>query len=323
MVTILLSDTHFGVRQNSITWLNYQMKFFYEQLIPWIRSSKELVRLLHLGDVFDSRSSINPVVANRVKYLFEELCKQCIGGVYIIGGNHDYYSPNESSSNDNSVDLVLGELCYYCPNIHLITKDFYKEGNELFVPWFRYFDFEKLKEQLHDVDKVYVHNDLVMIDSQYQQLFKNKQVYSGHIHTPCHRDNLHTLGSTFALTFTDCNADRGFYVMSDDQLEFVPNQYSIRFWRFYNEEILKEHSIKDVDYVELYVDQENLIKPEYSEAIKHLSKRVNNVVVIPRSEEVVNESSTDFTKYDIKDICKRLIPDDLKPKFELISRDEE
>ena len=68
---ILLTDTHFGVKQNSITWLKSQMNFFYEQLIPFIRKEKELVYIYHLGDLFDSRSSINPFISNEVRNLFD------------------------------------------------------------------------------------------------------------------------------------------------------------------------------------------------------------------------------------------------------------
>ena len=39
------------------------MNFFYEQLIPFIREQKELVYIYHLGDLFDSRSSINPFIS--------------------------------------------------------------------------------------------------------------------------------------------------------------------------------------------------------------------------------------------------------------------
>ena len=33
-ISFILTDTHFGVKQNSMTWLNSQLDFFYNQLIP-------------------------------------------------------------------------------------------------------------------------------------------------------------------------------------------------------------------------------------------------------------------------------------------------
>lgn len=322
---ILISDTHFGCRQNSITWLNYQMKFFYEQLIPFIKTIEEPVKLIHLGDVFDSRSSVNILVANQVKQLFEDLCKCCLDGVRVIGGNHDYYSPNESQTNDNSIDLVLGELCYYLPNIHLITKKLYKEDNDLFVPWFRYFDYNLLKNTIENegVKRVFIHNDLtVTLEDKYKELFKNVTVYSGHIHIPKHDKNLHTLGATFALTFADSNSARGFYTMNDDGSDFTfhSNDKSIKFYRIYNKEVFDEiKDIKKDDYVELYVNQDNLLKDLYVNKIKELNSTVSNIVVIPRVIKELSDDSTDFEKYDIADICRQNIPDNLIEKFNKIS----
>ena len=67
MTDILITDTHFGIKQNSITWFNSQSNFIYEQLIPYIQTHKDIIRLIHLGDVFDSRSSISVLIAAKVK----------------------------------------------------------------------------------------------------------------------------------------------------------------------------------------------------------------------------------------------------------------
>lgn len=37
MKTIILSDTHFGIKQNSITWMNSQINFLYNEFIPYIK----------------------------------------------------------------------------------------------------------------------------------------------------------------------------------------------------------------------------------------------------------------------------------------------
>ena len=37
MTTILFTDTHFGIKQNSITWFNSQKDFIVNQLIPYIK----------------------------------------------------------------------------------------------------------------------------------------------------------------------------------------------------------------------------------------------------------------------------------------------
>ena len=49
------------------------MDFVREQMIPYIKSIDDEVVLIHLGDVFDSRSTVNTYIAQEVKELFEEL----------------------------------------------------------------------------------------------------------------------------------------------------------------------------------------------------------------------------------------------------------
>lgn len=319
---ILLSDTHLGCRQNSITWLNSQLDFFYNQLIPFIKQQKETVYVYHLGDVFDIRSTVSLYVANKTHKLFEDLLELC--NVVVIGGNHDYYSPVESEDNVNTLRIVLGDLTGN-PNFQLYDKEcgLYYDGEELFVPWFRYFDYDFLKTTIENegVKRVFVHNDLtVTFEDKYRELFKNCEVYSGHIHTPKHVGNLHTLGSTFALTFADSNSERGFYTMNNDgsNLVFHPNTKSIKFWRLYNDKIFRDVNIKKDDYVELYIDQNNLLKDSFVQRIKEISGLTNNVVTIPKSDFTISDDSTDFEKYDIADICRQNIPDNLLEKFNLI-----
>lgn len=323
---ILLSDTHFGCRQNSVTWTDYQMKFFYDQLIPFIKQQNEPVYLYHLGDVFDIRSTVNLLVAERVHRLFEDLkavCKQII----IIGGNHDYYSPNENEANINSLRLVLDDLVDQENTFVIVDKENYEkvDEHELFVPWFRYYDYDKLVEKLQDnktFKHIFVHNDLtVTLEGKYKTLFRKCNVYSGHIHIPNHTNNLHTLGSVFALTFADANSDRGFYTMNDDGSDFTfhTNTESIRFFRLYNQDIFRDDiNIQKDDYVELYIDQCNLLKDSYVEQIKTLAKRIHNFVTIPHNELQVSNFSTDFKQYDITDVCRQNIPEHLIEKFNKI-----
>ena len=126
---ILISDTHFGVKQNSITWLNSQLQFIHDQLIPFCIKQTEPINIYHLGDVFDSRSSINPLIATSVREAFKSLAK-IVNKIVVIGGNHDYYSPSDDSI--NNIDIVLHEDEEFKPI--LVTRDFYRLDKDLFIP---------------------------------------------------------------------------------------------------------------------------------------------------------------------------------------------
>lgn len=320
---ILLTDTHFGVKQNSITWLKSQMSFFYEQLIPFIREQKDSVYIYHLGDLFESRSSINPFISNEVRSLFDYLSSiDNVCRIFIIGGNHDYYSPN--SPDIDSINMVLRGI----DKVEIMTNgiqlwwDENEDEYDMFVPWFDYYDQNSIESSLNinGVKRVFIHNDLDNISPIYKDLFKNVNVYSGHIHTPSSYSNLHNLGSCFALNFADANQERGFYTMSNDgsNLKFHPNTKSIKFKRLYNKEIFNTPNFDINDYIELYIDQDKLSSDNYQSRIKWFNENYKNINVVPNSNISINENYHDFNNYNIDDICRGLIPENLIDKFEEI-----
>lgn len=314
-VKILLTDTHFGIKQNSNTWYNYQCLFFDKQLIPFIEQLKLKnydITLYHLGDVFDSRSSINTSIAKRVRELFNKLSKLC--RIYIISGNHDYYYPD--SDEINTSEIILNNI----DNLTIISKNSLVLGDDLLVPWFEFQKFDNLKSllQTNNIKNIYTHADLINSPHEYYKLLENYNVYSGHIHTPNFNNNLNTIGSVFSLSFADSNANRGFYVIYDNVIRFINNDYSIKFYRIYNEEIMNFDisSINSNDYIELYIYKENLLIDEYQSKIKEFTSRFKNCNIIPQQnilDTQLNESLNLNTSY------REYIPENLLEKFDLIS----
>lgn len=100
---IIISDTHLGARSNSVEWLEVMKDWFYSDFIPKV---KEIYQpgdiLIHCGDVFDNRQSVNLLVLHEGIRLFEELSAIFESGVYVIAGNHDVMrkTTNEVSSLD-------------------------------------------------------------------------------------------------------------------------------------------------------------------------------------------------------------------------------
>jgi DNA repair exonuclease SbcCD nuclease subunit len=326
-ITFIITDTHFGVKQNSTTWLNSQLDFFYNQLIPHIQQVKESelydeIRLIHMGDVFDSRSTISTMVATKIVELFTKLCSLC--EVIIIAGNHDFYSPN--SDDVDTLTLLLKNT-----GATLYIKDFVKkpipETNtcwELFVPWYKWGN-ETIDSMLEchkkDIVNIFTHADIVTEQIPFLHLNKNTRVFSGHLHIPNIKKNLYNIGSCYALNFADANHDRGYYTMIDNgKPEFHPNKYSIRFWRLYNEDIFnskKLSTIKKNDYIELYISQTNMAEVKYIEKINEYTKQFKNIWVIPQAAELEYDLEK-FEGYDIEKITKSMIPEELKDKFNMI-----
>lgn len=311
MKTVLITDTHFGTRQNSLTWLNSQIDFLENQLIPYIESSGD-IRLIHLGDVFDSRSTISTMVATKVVEVFKkisELTKEFI----IIGGNHDFYSPN--SDEVDTLNLLLGNL-----NIKIVTKNILidKEAKHLYIPWYQWLESTQTVQNLIDtygIIRIFTHADIINEPVN----IKCREIYSGHIHIPSCKGCIRNLGSTYALNFADANSRRGFYVIHEnDKLEFIENKQSIKFHRLYNSDIFTIPDWNKNDYIELYISQTNMTNPMYLSEIDCIIKRWKNVWLIPQSEQSDVIRDHKFEGYDIESITRELIPENLKEKFESI-----
>ena len=92
---IILTDTHFGARNDSQVFSEYFFEFYRNQFFPYVvEHSDEICGFMHLGDCLDRRKFIN----YKTSMDFRE---QFIGGLmetwlpcYFVVGNHDIYYKN-------------------------------------------------------------------------------------------------------------------------------------------------------------------------------------------------------------------------------------
>lgn len=303
----LLTDTHFGVRSSSSIWFRSAERFVRDQFIPKMKErSPEYI--FHLGDVFDTRQSINTYIATETRELFKEISK--VAPVYIIPGNHDYYS--EQTSHYCSPELILGDL----ENVEVVTST--KEmGNLVLIPW------PDQKEGIEELTNkyngryIFTHTDLIT-DSPTLKT----PVFSGHLHTPFIRGNCRNLGSCFPLTFADCNRGRNFYIWDKDkdELETFVNEKSIRFWRWTNEEILRDlpEKVRGEDYIALCIDRNNFLRVEYKDRIKFFKDTFKNLWIIPQSEDRKVQNTSEGT--NLEDIINSKVPNNLKMRLEEVKK---
>lgn len=310
MIDVVFTDTHFGWKNNSMTWLNSQLNFIYKQFIPHIEMlhKKDAVRVIHCGDVFESRSTISTYVASKVVQAFKDIRKVC-DELVIVCGNHDFYSPN--SDTINTVKLFMSKL-----DIVIVDQQIYETGQHAFVPWYVWQSgcFETQAKY------IFCHADILM--EQIPSCCFGKTIFSGHIHTPnCNtKKELYNLGSCYSLTFADSNQYRGYYVISSGEPRFYCNNTSIKFHRLYNDEILKCNiaSLNQDDYVELYVSETNMTSEEYIAVIKKFTERFTHLWIIPQvvsSADTINEG---FTGYNLENIVEDIIPNELLPFYDKV-----
>lgn len=320
--TVIITDTHFGIKNNSQKWLAKQRDGLME-VLEYIHDYKyknpdDDVLLVHCGDVFDSRSSINTMILKEVRDILYQLAES-VKEFIIIGGNHDYYSPNEEYLEVNSLDLLL-----HHPNITLITKGYdvrsINDFQYMFVPYYS-FDGDKynLKDILkrHNPKVVFTHADL------YNTFFDGKIVISGHIHTPVSYGNSHNICSTFATTFADANSERGFYTLDCEQfcydLKLHPLKNTIRFYTLVDtrEDYFASLDVRSYDYMRIYLSPEHRQEARFMRVVERYQNICENVdVIIYNNLECVDTSFSDVI--DIDGIIIDMIPEHLKEKFETI-----
>ena len=106
MKIALLSDTHFGARNDSKIFDDFFKKFYDEVFFPYL-NEHQIKTVFHLGDVFDRRKYVNFHTLQSCKnYFFEPLANNGIE-MFVIPGNHDVYYKNTNNNFKLLMSLVF------------------------------------------------------------------------------------------------------------------------------------------------------------------------------------------------------------------------
>jgi DNA repair exonuclease SbcCD nuclease subunit len=251
----IITDQHFGARNDSIHFLDYYEKFYRDTFFPTIDNAG-INTVLILGDTFDRRKYINFYSLKRAKEMFfDELAKRNIK-VHMLAGNHDTYFKN--TNNVNSVDLLLKEY----NNIHVIDKPTTIWLNDekypiCMIPWICPENYDDSMFVMSDTDASICMGHLEISGFAMNRGIPNYEgldrgifkkfdiVFSGHFHHRSNQDNIRYLGNPYELTWQDYNDPRGFHLFDLDtlNLEFIENP-NVMFHRITYDD--KENSITEI-----------------------------------------------------------------------------
>ena len=136
MKVAIITDTHYGARKGSKHLHDYFEKFYADVFFPTLEK-EGVTTVVHMGDIFDSRKSIDYQSLEWAKrVVFDPLKKY---KVHAVIGNHDCYYKNTNEV--NSPELLLQDYS----NIST-----YSEASEikidnlniLLLPWINSENFE-------------------------------------------------------------------------------------------------------------------------------------------------------------------------------------
>lgn len=229
MKIALITDLHFGSRQNNPAILLNQRKFFNEQFLPYVADKKNQVgAVICLGDTFDNRKQSNHLAIKEAKDMLFGPIAELDKPFYIIVGNHDAYFKNTIEI--NTPNICLKEY----KNIIVVDQpceDLLDNQKILFLPWICPDNWETTKKALHStkakiccahlqLSGFEMYRGSPVSEGMPASLFEQfDMVLTGHFHHKSNKDNIHYLGTPYEMTWADYNDPRGFHVLDDSTLE--------------------------------------------------------------------------------------------------------
>jgi DNA repair exonuclease SbcCD nuclease subunit len=233
----IITDQHFGARNDSLVFLDFFEKFYDNTFFPTL-DANNIDTVLILGDTFDRRKYVNFYSLQRAKDMFFDKLAQRGITVHMLAGNHDTYYKN---TNDvNSPDLLLREY----DNINVIDHPatiYVDETPICMMPWIcpeNYQDsIDTIKDTKADICMGHfeiagfaMYRGMESHEGLSKDLFnKFDVVFSGHYHHKSDDGHIYYLGNPYELTWQDYNDSRGFHLfdIGTRQLEFIRNPYSV------------------------------------------------------------------------------------------------
>ena len=292
MKIAILNDTHFGVRNDSEAFRNYQLRFYNEIFFPYLEKHN-IKTLIHLGDVVDRRKFINFQTASIYrKQFWDRLYKEKID-THIIIGNHDTYfkNTNEVNAIDNlytSFDGINEPFIYTRPKV----VDF--DGTPiLLMPWICDDTREESIQMLNTAkaDLCFGHLEIKGIEMQNGVIneFGNEKadfkrfdrVVSGHFHKHTDDGQIFYCGAQYEMTWSDYQDPKGFHIFDTEtrEIERIWNPLTIHKKIIYNDKIKDYNNLDLKPYHNHFIKLIVLNKTDDEQFDKFVERLYNEITV--------------------------------------------
>lgn len=302
MKVAIITDQHFGARNDSIQCLDYYENFYSNIFFPKLKE-EGINTILILGDTFDRRKFVNFNTLARAKKMFFDVAYDNDMMITMIAGNHDTYFKNTNEV--NSPELTLAEYV----NINIVTKPETIDIHGVpvcFLPWIcadNYADsMSEIKNTKADlcmghleISGFAMYRGVESHDGLSKEAFdKFDMVFSGHYHHRSDNGHIYYLGNPYELTWQDYKDPRGFHIfdLESRKLTFVENTYSL-FERYeYDDQNTDPDEFDHTKFTDKYVKIVVINKTDYYKFDKFINKLYTNN---PLDVKIV-ENFSEFTE---------------------------
>jgi predicted phosphodiesterase len=237
MKLVILGDTHFGARSDSLDFHRYFQRFYEEIFFPYLKEHN-ITTIFQMGDLFDRRKFINFNSLYLARKYFFDICKTNNITLHTLIGNHDVAFKNTLEV--NSPSLVISDYTNIVVYKDFASVDFDGLAVDV-VPWLCDDNESKIFKQIKDskseicfghfeisgfeMDK----GNLCEIGIDKKSLAKYDIVLSGHFHHKSSDKNITYVGTPYEMTWSDYKDPKGFHVFDTEtrELEFIANPFTM------------------------------------------------------------------------------------------------
>lgn len=239
--------------------MDYQERFYAEVFFPYLIEN-DIKHILHLGDYYDNRKTINFKALQHNRKIFLEPMRELGITMDIIPGNHDVYYKNTNELN------ALKELQgHYMNEVNLVMKPTVVDYDGMAIALVPWINTENEKESLEflancKADIVGAHLELqgfemskglpCMEGMDRKHFDRFDMVMTGHFHAKSTQNNIHYLGSQMEFFWNDCNDPKHFHILDTETRELTPvvNPITIYEKIYYDHENMRK--FKDLSYLD-------------------------------------------------------------------------
>jgi DNA repair exonuclease SbcCD nuclease subunit len=308
MKIAIISDTHWGIRNDNSVFLDNNKKF-----------------LDNMGDIVDRRKYININTAKRLREDFlEEIEKRGLN-FHLIIGNHDTYFKNTNDVN------IANELLRGYNNFFIYHKEPVElvfDGTKiLFIPWICEQNRKASLEKIQNTDAQIAMGHLeisgfemykgsIVSHGDDRSLFGRFDiVFSGHFHHRSTDGTIFYQGSHSEFTWSDYDDQKGFQIFDTKtrEINFIKNPYTLFKKVWYNDS--DENNLNQINYeqyrdsyVKVVIQEKNnlYLFDKFIESIEavnpiHLQVVEDNLMLnLEDDQEIINEAESTidiFRKY--------------------------
>lgn len=293
MKIAVITDTHYGFKRGSLIFQEYFEKFYSQIFFPTLKE-RNIDTIIHMGDVFDHRKTIDYTTLEWAQRVVFEPLKDY--KVHMIIGNHDVYYKN--TNNINSPELLLknySNIIIYNKPFTLIEKDLICD----IIPWITVDNEQDILEFIEksssnicfghlELNGFKLNKDMIMDHGKSKNIFeKYNKVFSGHFHTRSTDGRIFYIGNPYQMFSNDVNDERGFIIFDTETLEheYINNSFELFCNLYYDDDIIVEDDF--LNELEEYVEN------------KIVKLIVKNRKDHKKYENFINTIS-EFNLYDLK-----------------------